>query len=273
MSNITPTTASAFIPQKWSTDIIRETEAKLVLGRLVHDYSAWIKDNGNTVEIPELSNLVANDKVSGVAVSLQSPTEIKQTLNVNTHKETSFLLEDIAAIQANVDLNAEYTGKAGFAIAQAMDSDIAALASGFSQVQGTYNTAITADVILDSVQSLDDANVPEEDRHFVMKPQVKRDIIDITTYISNDFVSGSPVVTGKLGTLYGVEAHMTTQIVKTGNNTNNMLFHRDAIGKAVQKEPTTNTDYENLEIGWSVVTDTIYGVDEVRDTFGVLVRS
>ena len=106
-----------------------------------------------------------------------------------------------------------------------------------------------------------------------MKPETKRDIIDITTYISNDFVNGRPVATGMLGQLYGVNTYMTTQIVKTGNNTDNMMFHRDAIGTALQKAPTTNSDYSVGKIGTEVVTDTIYGGVEVRDDHGVLVKS
>lgn len=273
MARMTTTTQAAFIPEKWTTDIIRATEANLVLRPIVHDYSSAVSDNGDTVQIPELSNLVANDKVAGANVSFQAPTESNQTINVTTHKECSFVLEDITAIQANVDLNAEYTGKAGYAIAKAVDSSISSLASGFSTTKGTYNTAITSDVILDSVQALDDADVPQDDRHFVMKPETKRDILDITTYISNDFVSGKPVENGKLGSVYGVNTYMSTQIVKSGNNTNNMMFHRDAIGIAFSRDIRTVSEYRAAKLGTEVVTDVIYGVAEVRDDFGVLIKT
>jgi hypothetical protein len=273
MANLTPTTSAVFIPEKWSTDIMRATEANLVLVPLVHDYSSLIKDNGDTVNVPNLSNLTANTKVPGASVSFQAPTETNVAVVADQHKEASFLLEDITKIQSNVDLNAEYTSKAGYALAKDMDGALAALASGFSQTKGTYNTAITTDVILDSIQLLDDADVPEDDRHFVMKPETKRDIIDITTYVSNDFVNGRPVETGKIGTLYGVATYMTTQIVKSVNNTNNMLFHRDALGIVRQKMPTTNSEYVAKDIGWHVVTDTIYGVKEMRDDHGVLIKT
>ncbi len=273
MANITKTTADVFLPEKWSTDLMRATEAKLVLAKLVHDYSSLVQDNGKQIHVNNLSNLTANDKVAGVDVSFQAITETGVDIDLNIHKEASFREEDIVKIQSNVDLNSEYTEKAGFALAQATDSSIAALASGFSQTKGTYNTAITTDVLLDSIQLLDDADVPQDDRHFVMKPKVKRDIIDITTYISNDFVNGRPVESGMIGSLYGVMTYMTTQIVQTGNNTNNMLFHRDALGIARQKMPTTNADYNVPAIAWDVVTDTVYGVKEMRDDFGVLVKT
>ena len=272
MANITINTANNFIATKWSTDVIRARESKLVLANAVKRYDSDSK-KGNTILIPNISHLTANVKVPGVKVSFQAPTELNVTLLLNKHYECSFLLEEIAKVQANVDLNAEYTNETGYALAKAIDSSIASLATGFSQTVGVYNTAITTDVILDAQMTLDQAEVPEEDRHFVMKPKTKRDIIDITTYISNDFVNGKPVETGDLGMIYGAKAQMTNQVVQSGNNTNNMLFHRDALALGMQRDITTNTDYSVDDIGWKVVTDAIWGVTELRDDHGVLVKS
>lgn len=272
MANLNTTTSVNFIRDKWSTDVIRAREAKLVMAKIVKRFDSDASD-GKTITVPNISHLIANQKVQGVKVSFQAPTEAKITINLDQHYECSFLEEDILKVQSNYDLNAEYTRETGYALAKQIDASLTALATGFSQTTGTYNTAITTDVILDGIQLLDDADVPEEDRHFVMKPKTKRDIIDITTYVSNDFVNGKPVENGKLGTLYGVEAHMTTQIVKSGNNTNNMLFHRDALALAVQKDVTTNNFYSTEDIAHMVVTDAIWGVTELRDDHGVLIKS
>ena len=273
MANLTPTTSAVFIPEKWSTDIMRATEANLVLANLVHDYSSMVKDSGDTIHVQNLSNLTANDKVAGSNVSFQAPTETQIDIAIDEHKEASFQLEDITAIQANVDLNSEYTGKAGYALAKAIDTSIAALAASFSQTKGTYNTAITTDVILDSIQLLDDADVPEDVRHFVMKPGTKRDIIDISNYTSADFVEGRATQTGKIGALYGVDTYISTNIYNSTTSVNDMLFHRDAMGLAMQKAPRTKSDYNTAAIAYEVVTDTIYGVREMRDDHAVLIKT
>jgi len=259
--------------EKWSTDIMRATEANLVLAKKVHDYSSMVTDNGDTIHVPNLSNLTANDKVAGADVSFQAPTETNVDIDLDVHKEASFKLEDITKIQANVDLNSEYTGKAGYALAKAIDSSIAALAATFSQEKGTYNTAITTDVILDAIRLLDDADVPQDDRHFVMKPKTKRDIIDITNYVSNDFVNGRPVESGKIGMLYGLDTAISTNIYNSSTSSNDMMFHRDAIGLALQKAPRTKSDYNVASIAWEVVTDTIYGCAEMRDDHGILIKT
>lgn len=277
MPNITTTTAAVFIPEKWTTDIIRETEANLVLAGRVKRFDSLINQNmkaGDTIHIPQLSNLVANDKLANNDVTFQAPTEGEVVLNIDKHKEASFQLEDIAAIQSNSDLNSEYTSKAGYALAEAIDSDLAALAPTFATAVGAYNTAITTDVILDAILALDDANVPQDDRSFVYTPKVKRDIIDITEYISNDFVDGRPVQTGLIGQLYGVQTFMSTNILVTGGtDTSNMLFHKDAIALAMQRMPRTETQRMARAIATDVVTDTIYGYVLQRPDFGVEVRT
>jgi 4-hydroxybenzoate polyprenyltransferase len=52
-----------------------------------------------------------------------------------------------------------------------------------------------------------------------------------------------------------------------------MMFHRDAMGLALQKAPKTNFWYNPAAIAWEVVTDTIYGVAEMRDDHAVLVKT
>ena len=274
MPNMTTTTQGVFIPEIWSKDIEEFVRSNLVLANLVKRRDSEVKAAGDTIHIQFDTELVANNKVQGLDVSPQAPTDTQVDLVVDQWKESSFEIEDILEAQANIDLMATYTGSAGYAIAKAVDTSLAALAAGFSQTKGAFNTAITTDVFLDSVELLDLADVPQTDRHFVFQPDVKRDLLDIATYTSSDFISGRPVESGKLsGSLYGVSTHMSTNILKAGTSTSNMMFHRDALALAMQKGPRVQSDYLTPALSWLVVADAIYGVKEVRDTFGVLVKS
>jgi len=273
MTQLSTTTSANFIPEVWSRDLIRAVRSSLVLANLVRRYDRDVAKKGDIIHVPKVSNLTANDKVQGVEVSPQAPTEGEVQITVDKHKEASFFLQDIVKVQADYDLMAEYTNAAGYAVAKVIDDDLAALASGFSQTFGTYNTAITTDVVLDSVEQLDDNDVPQQDRNFVFRPDVKRDLLDLSTYTSGDFVDGRPVRTGQVGMLYGVDTHMTTNIVKTGTNTNNMLFQKDALALALQKAPRVQSEYSLKDLAQLVVTDTLYGTKEMRDEFGILVKT
>lgn len=271
-NNITVTEADVFIPEIWSKETIAATESNLVLGKLAWDFTKE-SGTGDTIHVPSLSNLVANDKLKNVKVQMQAPTETNTDISLDTHKEVSFLVEDMAATQANRDLRAPYVKKAGYALAQAMDTALAALAAAFSQTKGTYNTAITTDVVLDSIELLDEADAPEMERYFVFRPDVKRDLLDLAAYTSSDYVGGRPVETGSIGNLYGVSTFMSTNIYKTGSNTNNMLFQKEAIALGKQKDVRVQSEYSLEDLGWLTVADCIFGVKEMRDDHAVLVKT
>lgn len=273
MANMDVTTHANFIPEVWSREVIKAVEANLVLANLVWRFDSDVSKMGDTIHVPNVSNFTANDKTAGVEVSPQATTEAVVNILIDQHKEVSFRIEDIAATQSSYDLMSLYTDKAGFGIAKAVDDSLAALASGFSQVQGTFNTAITTDVVLDSIESLDLADAPMDGRVFVFRPDVKRDLLDIDRYVSHDFVVSEGVQTGKIGDLYGIPTFMSTNILIAGSNTSNMMFQKDAITLAMQKSPRTQAQYQQEHLSTLVTVDTIYGVLEMRDTFGVLVRT
>jgi N4-gp56 family major capsid protein len=272
MANMTVTTKANFIPELWSKETIKAVEKNLVVANLVWRFDSEAK-NGDTIHIPNVSNFTAQDKTAGVTTTPQATTEGKIDLSINTHKEVTFVLEDIAKVQASYDLMGIYTQKAGYTIAQAIDTSLTALASGFSQTKGTFNTAITTDVVLDSIELLDLADVPQDERYFVFQPDVKRDLLDIDRYVSVDFVNQKGVTNGMIGELYGIKTFMSTNVLKSGSNTSNMMFHKQALALALQQAPRAQSDYHLPDLGWRVTVDAIYGVVETRDTFGVLVKT
>ena len=51
-----------------------------------------------------MSNLTATSKAANVQVTLQSPTESNTQLLINSHYESSFLVEDLLKVQSSYDL-------------------------------------------------------------------------------------------------------------------------------------------------------------------------
>ncbi len=64
-----------------------------------------MSQKGDTIHIPEISNLTANDKAANTAVTLQTVSESSQTISIDQHKETSFMVEDIVKAQSQYNLN------------------------------------------------------------------------------------------------------------------------------------------------------------------------
>ena len=72
-----------------------------------------------------------------------------------------------------------------------------------------------------------------------------------------------------------MEIGVTTQIAQSASpvTNQNMMFHKDAIGLATQQSVRVQAQYALESLAWKVVADAIWGVKEMRDTFGVYVKS
>lgn len=280
-NQMTGTTHAVYRPNVWTKELLRARESRLVLVPLVKHYDRDIKSFGQTVEIPNLSNLSANAKVANTQVTLQAPTETKLTLTINQHYESSFLVEDFADIQSMYDMASEYTEKAGYAIAEKMDATLAsAMTTGFTQTVGAFGTPLSDSNILTAIQYLDDAKAPTSDRNFVVTPQGKRELLSIDKYIRYDATGrgpeGNSILTGQIGEIYGVKVYMSQNLVFVAgspNQNNHLMFHKEAAAIAVQQNVKTEHARITEYLGDLYVASALWGVRVLRTDHGVLVKS
>ena len=277
MANVTVTTAANYIPEVWAADIQKHTRANLVLANLVKRADADVAEYGDTVHFPFLAEVAARDKSAGTDVTFDAATEAVVDLNIDKHKYFAFVVEDIVKAQSKYDTRGAYTEAAGYAIAKAIDGSLAALATGFSNTITAGAALEDADVI-DAIQTLDAADVPRENRAFVIHPEAMADLRALDKFTRYDAVGKSGVQDGRnnglVANVYGIDVYMTTQITEsagTPNLLNNMMFHKDALVAAIQLAPKVEAEYSVDKLGWKVATHTIYGVKELRDNFGVRV--
>lgn len=274
-AQMTVTTQANFIPELWGPQVILATEAKLVFRNLVWDWSDGVSGKGDTLRIPNVSNLTANAKAANTQVTLNAPTEAMVTLSVNRHDEVSFLLEDITKVQSSFNLMQIYTKKAGYGLALQMDTRLSDLVSGFSQTVGAAGVDIGDQQIRDAIEFLDLADAPIEDRSLVIYPTQRNALFAIEKYFRADIKGNNEntVVTGKLGEIYGVPVYVTTNLGTSSNARLNTMFHKEAFASAIQLGPRSQGDYILEYLGHLVVNDAIYGEVEARDAFGVWIQS
>lgn len=286
MANSTVTTGAVFIPELWAYETLKAAEKALVMAPLVKRYDSLVKGKGDTIHIPNISNLSANDKTAGSEVTTQAVTETETSISIDSHKETSFEIEDILAIQSQYDLRSEYTSKAGYAIAQAVDTDLLGLYSSLTSTDvGVYGSDLTDATLVAGIQKLDEVDAPIEDRCFVIAPSQKAAIMKIDKFVKADFLGEydrpTPVKVGPnnrylWGEIYGIPVYYTNQVTTTAGTptqTHNLLFHKEAFALALQQAPRTQANYWAKDLAWLVTCDTIYGYSVLRTTFGVEVRS
>lgn len=189
-------------------------------------------------------------------------------------------------IQSSYELMSEYTSKAGYAIAQQIDTGLLNEYSNFTTTDvGAYGSDITDAVFLAANETLDLNDVPIEDRYLVIYPTQKTALMKIDKFVKADYMGqyDQPTVvrTGTpnrymWGELYGVPVYYTNQVPSTAGTPtqrHNILFHKEAIALALQLAPRTQSDYFLEYLGNLVVVDSIWGISTIRSTFGVEVRS
>jgi N4-gp56 family major capsid protein len=277
-NDMTGTTLAVYRPNVWAKETLAARESNLVLVPRVKHYDRDIKSAGQTVEIPNLSNLTANLKVANTQVTLNGPTETKTTITINQHYESSFLLEDFAEIQSAYDAASEYTSKTGYALAEKMDSYVATgITNGAAQTIGTAGTVLTSAIILTANRYLDDAKAPSTERYLVVTPKGKQELLGIDTFTRWDALgTGDAIKTGKIGELYGIEVSMSQNLVVTAGTPdvhNHLLFHKEAYAIAVQKDITFESQRKTEYLGTLYVAQSLWGGSILRDDHAVVVRS
>jgi hypothetical protein len=278
--NIGTTAANVFRPNVWSNEVLMFVKANLVLLPLVKHYDAEVSSYGQTVEIPNVSAITANAKSQNTVVTLNYVTETKTTITINQHYESSFLLEDIAAIQSKEDLRSDYTQSAAYAIAAKIDNGLAnAMTSAFT-AYGAFGTALADSLILVGNRYLDDNKAPQTDRSLVVTPQGKQEMLNIDKYIRYDAIgvggSDNSILTGQIGEIYGIKVFMSqnlVQVTTNPNQNNHLLFHKEAFAVAVQQQPRTQASYKQEYLGWLVTVDILWGMVALRSGFGFVLKS
>ncbi|HSV94618.1 MAG TPA: hypothetical protein VLH94_01395 [Spirochaetia bacterium] len=284
--NVTTTTAAVFLPTIWSVDTVRATEAALVFAGLVKRYDALVKSRGQTIEIPNISNLSATAKTINTDVSNTTITETATTLNIDKWYYSAFKIEDMVAVQSNYDLRSEYSEKAGYGIAAQVDSDVAGTYSSWTTTAvGTYGTDIGDATIISADLALNLQNMPRDNRAFVIHPNQLAAIMKIDKFVKADYLgeyqNPTPVKKGPQsrwmwGNIYGIPVYYSTNVLSTAatpTQYHNVLFHKEAMALALQQAPRLQAAYWLPSLAWQVIVDTIYGVTALRLTGGVECRS
>jgi len=261
-------------------------ESALVAAPLVKRFDNLVKGKGDTIHVPNITELSANDKAANTEVTLQSPTETQTNISIDTHKETSFEIEDIVTTQSQYDLRSAYTKSAGYAIAKAVDTSVLSLYSSLTSTDvGTYGVDVTDAAIVSAIQTLDENDVPMVDRVFVIAPSQKAALMKLDKFVKADYLGQyqEPTVVRKgpnnaylWGDVYGVPTYYTNQVQTTAGTptqTHNLMFQKEAFALAMQLGPRTQGNYWAKDLAWLVTVDCLYGTSVLRADHGVEVRS
>ena len=270
---LTVTQAACHIPEIWSSDTRDAVEANVVAAGLVEDskfgLSELKKGNADTLNIPYISNPTANTKTANTNITLEqigpSNAEASQSFVVNTHQHVAFAVENIVEVQAKTDLRQKYTTKAGYALAAAADTNLFTLPQNFSQSVGTLGVEPTWDNVLRAAQYLDDANCPEGDRFFIMRPATWYAMLKLDEVKSRDYSgdsSGKAVRKAEVGMVANTKVYKTTLVrAPSAGQAENWFSHKTGVYYCSQ-QLRTKSDFVIERDADVVLATHIYGYAE-----------
>jgi len=264
-----------FSPDIWSKQVLRATESNLVIANSVNRTFEADASVGKTVKIASIGNLAARAKAENNAIQYETIAETATTITLNIWTYAAVGIEDIVKVQAIVDVQNEYQQKLGYAVAKDIDSKLAADFAGFSQSVGTLGTAASDANVLGAVKLLDDADVPQSDRFFIMSPAEKVAKLALDRWSNALYIGqgNTPVKDYTLGNMYGLNLKVTTNLVKpAAGQVQAAIFHRDALALVVQRTPKSHLFYDIDMFTWKLAVEVIYGHQELRDNFCILIN-
>lgn len=292
----TPTDLAVLIPEIWGSQINDFFKCKLVMADFFTDRSSELVGGGDVLHTPNLTQMTANPKSNGVAVTLNSPTETSQDLTVDQWFEVSFAIEDkeAAQVKRSYSLQERYAKNAGYTLGAKLETSIAALFSGFSQTVGASTTNVADSDIRIAIATLESNCVEgmyEGEVAFFLHPNTfMRQIqaIDKFSLAINSPVN-DPTAKKPAGTLYGLPVFTSAYVpsISGGNGRRNILAHKDAIhwaasslpvmtyGKGMVGEYGVRVQSSYIPDYLSTVTtaDLLFGVVENRDNAAVVLLS
>jgi len=263
-----------FIPDLFSKNVLVAVKNKLVVVPVInHTYEAELV-MGDSISIPKTNVVTATEVTIGTEGVIKDPfTENAGTLEIDKYYEAPVVIDYMSRRQSQVDLVGYAVDESAYAIAKLIDYTVCQHFSDLSSGggYGTDGAAVTDDVLIDAVEELDEANVPEENRVWVFDPSVKADLLTIDKFVRMDYFAGDTVLTGQFRKdVYGAPVLITNNLEVESGKTGNVgvYMHKDAIAIAIQENMTVDRVEQPLKHQLTINTTALWGSCILRNTFG-----
>lgn len=147
---------------------------------------------------------------------------------------------------------------------------------GTATTIGTGIADMSVSILRTVKYTLDENNVPSEDRYIVHSPKALEDLLGATEVTSSDFNTIKALVQGELSTFLGFKFIMIGERTEgglptpAGSQRYNFAYHKMAVGLAVGKDMTTMVDWIAEKLAWQI--GCVYSAGAIAiDTDGIVV--
>lgn len=278
----TPTTlvTNKFIPEIYLNKVIDAAKANLV--NLAAVNTEWLTGakRGNVFYIPKTNTVTASEVVVGTKGTALNPFNTTAvTVTMNQWYEAPVDIDTMSnPFQTEVDMEAYAVAESAYAIQVKLDLYISSLYSTLnsSTVLGTDGSKITDDVLIQAMETLDEADAKRDgNRSLILDPSGVADMMTYDKFVASQYVTIGSVANGVIGQnhpVYGATIRVTNNLTAATTGNYCVMLHKNAIAAKVQIDKSWRKDFEELhQIRFH--SEALYGASESMDTFGVPIYS
>ena len=245
MADFTTTEADQFLLDIWSDSIEEFRRRSLIFLQTVtmaSEYGVGRVRGFQNLFIPAttlLNSGTARQKSASTNITYDSNTDTKYSLAIDQHWYQAFNIEDFADALSGFDIEAAYAPAVIETLVRKEDATLSALVDNFTgNAVGNFADDVAEETALRAIQYLDDADVPEESRAWVMSNPARLGLSKLSKWSSSDFNAGR-ITNGIVGGLYGYPVLHSTAVEGTNAaGHDNGLVHRSyAIHHRVGNRP------------------------------------
>lgn len=272
-NEITPTQASALVPERWRPRFIGGLyEPNDITGRVLNT----TEDFGGVGDIAHIAtetfSWTVNDISSDGSLTVQQQSLTDVSVTVNKNKDITVEFTQITRDQAYKLWEESFPVSAAAAMRQQINSDILALYSDATTTaagDGTGN--LGEDELLAAIQAMVTAKLPilkaPGEFTFVFPdtqygPLKKLNLLD---YSKTGKAGEGGAASVGLPTVYEIPGSFNTQVASSGGIRYGLLFHRTALAWAVQRNvtPEMASRLAAAKLSWIMTVTALYGVKTV----------
>jgi hypothetical protein len=265
--------AAGLVPELYSKKVLDAIHTALIIVPVVdHQWEPELTA-GDKMSVGILNTVEATEVTIGTeGVVKDIATGAKKQITIDKYYEAPVVIGDMTKTQSQINLLEKAQRESGYAIAKKIDSSLAALFSALNggTSKGTDGHAITDDVLIDCVELLDEADVPRENRVWIFDPSSRADIMKIDKFVRSDYGYGDEIPTGAFRKdVYGAPLLITNNLTVNSTGNYGVYMHKEALAIIAQEKSKVDVVPQPLKHQTTVNTTALWGVAEMRDSFGV----
>lgn len=271
MASSTTTTLNDLLPSIVSEALFVANE-RSIMRNLVRNYTLG-QGQGKTVTVPIYAKSTAAGLSEGTPLTNTAISTSGATLTVS---EVGLMtsVTDLSMVSSSTNIVADIGRLFGEAIARKIDIDLCSNFASLGITVGGNTTAATAALIFNAVARLRSEGYDTSmDCAIVLHPLVA---YDLKSTITSTFAAPASAIgnmameNGYIGMLAGVPVYETSNMsTEAAGDYVGGLFHRDALGLAIQQDIKIELQRQAALRGWDIVGSAIYGQGVLNSAAGV----